>query len=131
MMTSTTPTTRVVVAATTRRARRTPTVSTRPRARVTPRAARGETANGDGERRMKARELKRALVDAVRARTRTRTRTRTSANGDEGFVREGFVREGLDDEAMKRLTTMTRWMDSLDDAGRGRVGLFRTRGSRG
>ena len=124
MMTSTTPTTRVVVAATTRRARRTPTVSTRPRARVTPRAARGETANGDGERRMKARELKRALVDAVRARTRTRTRT--SANGD-----EGFVREGLDDEAMKRLTTMTRWMDSLDDAGRGRVGLFRTRGSRG
>ena len=126
MMTSTTPTTRVVVAATTRRARRTPTVSTRPRARVTPRAARGETANGDGERRMKARELKRALVDAVRARTRTRTRTRTSANGD-----EGFVREGLDDEAMKRLTTMTRWMDSLDDAGRGRVGLFRTRGSRG
>ena len=124
MMTSTTPTTRVVVAATTRRARRTPTVSTRPRARVTPRAARGETANGDGERRMKARELKRALVDAVRARTRTRTRT--SANGD-----EGFVREGLDDEAMKRLTTTTRWMDSLDDAGRGRVGLFRTRGSRG
>ena len=122
MMTSTTPTTRVVVAATTRRARRTPTVSTRPRARVTPRAARGETANGDGERRMKARELKRALVDAVRARTRTRT----SANGD-----EGFVREGLDDEAMKRLTTTTRWMDSLDDAGRGRVGLFRTRGSRG
>ncbi len=121
MMTSTTPTTRVVVAATTRPTRRTPTVSTRPRARVTPRAARGETANGDGERRMKARELKRALVDAVRARTRTRTRTqtRTSANGD-----EGFVREGLDDEAMKRLTTTTRWMDSLGDAGRGRVGLF-------
>ena len=128
MMTSTTPTTRVVVAATTRRARRTPTVSTRPRARVTPRAARGETANGDGERRMKARELKRALVDAVRARARTRPRTRTNANGN-----EGFVREGLDDEAkaMKRLTTTTRWMDSLDDAGRGRVGLFRTRGSRG
>lgn len=128
MMTSTTPTTRVVVAATTRPTRRTPTVSTRPRARVTPRAARGETANGDGERRMKARELKRALVDAVRARARPRPRTRTNANGD-----EGFVREGLDDEAkaMKRLTTTTRWMDSLDDAGRGRVGLFRTRGSRG
>ena len=124
MMTSTTPTTRVVVAATTRRARRTPTVSTRPRARVTPRAARGETANGDGERRMKARELKRALVDAVRARARTRPRT--NANDD-----ARFVREGLDDEAMKRLTTTTRWMDSLDDAGRGRVGLFRTRGSRG
>ena len=77
MMTSTTPTTRVVVAATTRPTRRTPTVSTRPRARVTPRAARaGETANGDGERRMKARELKRALVDAVRARARERERER-------------------------------------------------------
>ena len=124
MMTlTTTPTTRVV-AATTRPTPRTPTMSTRPRARVTPRAARGETANGDGERRMKARELKRALVDAVRARERTRPRT--NANDD-----ARFVREGLDDEAMKRLTTTTRWMDSLDDAGRGRVGLFRTRGSRG
>jgi len=69
-MTSVTMSTRVVAASATRATR-----TTRRCASVTRRAVfgarrastRARATNGDGERRMKAQELKRALVDAVRA----------------------------------------------------------------